>query len=313
MIRVLLTVLLLGCGQPIEPVDTYTSAPQPGSVYASDPRASLEVGAQQPTTAEQPPTQPTRPDQTLPTAPEQPAPVQPTPIEPEPPEPEPPEPEPPAEPADPNADFQGEITLDHMPYALEFSWPMGGELDYSPARLTYHVGEPTGHLGDDYFGPNHAGDPIYAIADGVVYYVRYVASIGGASNWMDAIMIRHRVQGLDDSDEYVYSFYGHTKARAGLKAGTVIKRREQIAETVVIIPKEGQLTFNPHLHLELRNTVAADQCAGCYPSDKVGRGYSNVAEFGDKDRRQGYYEPSGAPSNRRYYLTDEFIKARLPR
>lgn len=215
--------------------------------------------------------------------------------------------------APPEEVFEGPITLDHMPYASAFSYPMGDPLTLAGAVISFDVGKALGHLGDDYWNNSQIGDPVHAVGDGVVYYVRYVASLGRTSNWMDVVMIRHRVKGIDEPDEYLYSFYGHIRAVAGLKRGDIIKRGDKVGEITEIIVSDGQQSFKPHLHLELRNTIAADSCDGCYPSDKVGKGYSNKDEFSDQDRERGYFEPSGEPRRRRYYISSIFIPARLPR
>lgn len=213
----------------------------------------------------------------------------------------------------PSTPFTGTATLENMPYAEAFGMPVGpdgvsmtGWSICNPVngKLSGSSGTRfTGHFADDYCNGSKVGGEVFAIADGVIYTLNRRTT----SNWMDVIIIKHRVRGLNDADEYLYSMYGHMKVAQQFQEGQFVTRRTKIAETTEIYQNQ----FLPHLHMELRNTIATTQCEQCSASKGIGTGYSHVPND-TFNTAAGYYDPSDSIQGNRYYKTDAFIKARLP-
>ncbi len=107
---------------------------------------------------------------------------------------------------------------------------------------------PYSHMGDDWNGVgggnSDLGDPIYAIADGLVVY-----SYDYGSDWGEVIIIRHKYRNSKGEIDYVDSFYGHVQNRQ-VKLGESVRRGEQIAE---IGNNNGM--YLAHLHLEIRKNI----------------------------------------------------------
>lgn len=127
-----------------------------------------------------------------------------------------------------------------------FDFPVGGgdAIGYYTARgMT-----PNYHLGDDWNGRGGGntdlGDPIYAIADGVVVY-----SYPYGSNWGEVIIIRHTYRDSAGKIDHVDSLYGHVQDRR-VRIGDRVRRGQMIAE---IGNNNGM--YAAHLHLEIRKNI----------------------------------------------------------
>jgi hypothetical protein len=106
---------------------------------------------------------------------------------------------------------------------------------------------PNGHLGDDWNGTGGGnsdyGDPVFAIADGVVVY-----SENFGSNWGQVIIVRHKYR-EGGSVKQVDSLYGHVINRR-VSMGNSVRRGQQIAQ---IGNNNGM--YLAHLHLEIRRNT----------------------------------------------------------
>jgi len=142
-----------------------------------------------------------------------------------------------------------------------FDFPVGGgdAIGYYMARgMT-----PNYHLGDDWNGRGGGntdlGDPIYAIADGVVVY-----SYPYGSNWGEVIIIRHTYRDNAGKIDHVDSLYGHVQDRR-VRMGDRVRRGQMIAE---IGNNNGM--YAAHLHLEIRKNISIGIQAWNYS-----KGYAN--------------------------------------
>ncbi len=140
------------------------------------------------------------------------------------------------------------ITSDALPRRLAdgFDFPVGDgdATGYYRARgLT-----PFKHLGDDWNGVgggnSDLGDPILAIADGIVVY-----SYDYGSNWGEVIIVRHRYLNREGEVECVDSLYGHVQNRR-VMVGDELRRGDWIAD---IGNNRGM--YKAHLHLEIRKNI----------------------------------------------------------
>ncbi len=140
-------------------------------------------------------------------------------------------------------------TLDALPKRIAdgFDFPVGSTGDaegyYMARSMTpYH------HMGDDWNGVgggnSDLGDPIYAIADGLVVY-----SYPYGSDWGEVIIIRHKYINHRGEEDYVDSLYGHVQNRR-VKVGNRVRRGDFIAE---IGNNDGM--YMAHLHLEIRKNI----------------------------------------------------------
>ena len=203
-----------------------------------------------------------------------------------------------AAPAGPPASEQ-RTTVDPSatPIAGAFVYPVGDELDYTkacPGEITgYHLSDPymarrgSGHerlhLGVD-LSNGRGGSPVRAVASGVVSVVdrnaripvrttetvktskivhgkrvvrtrtRIRTTYHWRTGWGNYVVIHHVLP----SGASVYSLYGHLAPGSILvKAGDVVAAGEPIAR----VGSTGRAT-SPHLHLEIRTSVALDRRDG---------------------------------------------------
>ena len=141
------------------------------------------------------------------------------------------------------------IEMVKTPKALHFDPPMGSE----HLGLTYNA-QPfltTRHLGDDFngLGGEHSdlGDPVYAIADGMVIYSGWPSD-----GWGNVVIAVHK---LPDG-RLVESFYGHLD-RIDTLVGAQIRRGEQVGTV-----GNANRRYFAHLHFELRTSPTLDCGAG---------------------------------------------------
>jgi peptidase M23-like protein len=166
-----------------------------------------------------------------------------------------------------------------------FDYPVG-----KPEATGYHKARgfwPNGHLGEDWDGngggDTDLGDPIYAIARGVV-----VLSEDVKMGWGNVIIIRHAYRENGGRIEMVDSLYGHLLER-GLKVGQVVQRGD-------LVGKMGNNNgmYPAHLHLEIRKNLAIGM-----NRMKFARDYSN------------YYSPTSFIQAHRQ-LSVDFRKYDIP-
>ena len=143
------------------------------------------------------------------------------------------------------------------PKASSFDQPVGS----AHAALTYNA-QPfltNRHLGDDINGiggwNSDLGDPVYAVADGLVTYAGWPSD-----GWGNVVILLHE---LPDG-EIVQSFYGHLDAMS-VPVGRQVRRGEKVG---TIGTANG--TYLAHLHFELRRSSTLDVGAG-YSEKKLGR------------------------------------------
>lgn len=152
--------------------------------------------------------------------------------------------------------------------------------DYSRDGVAeYHPGEDWNddNSGNDFGGDkNDAGDPVYAVADGMVVFAGY-----GRESWGYVVMIEHK---LNDGSSY-WSQYGHL-ANIGEKVivGDLIKRGSIIGYVGDYFHGTGR---NYHLHFEIRKKYRpATAFVMNWSKEKVLEYYVNPSDFINNHRPQ---------------------------
>lgn len=113
-------------------------------------------------------------------------------------------------------------------------------------------------------GDQDRGQPVYAVADGVVLAAGHYGSV-----WLNIVLIEHT---LEDGTR-VWSQYGHLDA-ALVQPGTRVSRRQQIGK---VGKPEGLFS---HLHFELRSALLAADAFPCGQSrDAVRAQYLDPVPF----------------------------------
>lgn len=109
------------------------------------------------------------------------------------------------------------------------------------------------HLGAD-VGWYRAGDPIYAVADGVVRVSQGLPpdakkdkSLGGGLelSWGNLVVIEHKL----DSEQFATTIYGHLDTDRLVKVGDIVKAGQQIGTMGTTRVNGG---YKPHLHFGVR-------------------------------------------------------------
>lgn len=155
--------------------------------------------------------------------------------------------------------------------AESFAYPVGKKEYVTQARdknddwyNAQDFGE-NDHLGEDWNknsgGNTDCGEPVYAIADGLISYAEHAGS-----GWGNVIIITHK---LPDGRK-IQSLYGHLQ-EIKIKSGTV-KERQLIG---TIGNADGR--YLCHLHFEIREY-------GSYLWNAIGPGYA--------ENKQGFIDPS---------------------
>jgi len=158
-----------------------------------------------------------------------------------------------------------------------------------------------GHLGEDWFRSigSSLGEPVYAASAGKVTMV-----LQNCGDYVDVVIIEHEVEGFE---EPIYSFYGHMEANGYVQIGDWVEKRQQIG--VLGDP----VTFEPHLHFEIKNRTALINPPFSNCSDLVNDIYISAGYSGKPNDYDGgdYYDPSndGVEGNR-YYHPSRFIEDR---
>jgi len=147
----------------------------------------------------------------------------------------------------------------------------------NPRYESYHAAEDWYQRG----GPT-AGEPVYAVADGVVKYASFANYPG------DVVIITH----LLPTNEIWYSMYGHLGSHS-VNQGDTVQRGDEIGTIY-------DWADNSHLHFEIRNFYIADEINGADSALKrhrnypPGPGYWPVGTFKETDERpldRGWAEP----------------------
>ena len=146
--------------------------------------------------------------------------------------------------------------LARCPLATGFDFPVG-----KPDAKHYYNAQPFGknnHLGDDWNGVNGGdsdlGDPVYAIADGVVSFAEDVKR-----GWGNVVRIYHKL----DEQTYVESLYGHLEVMS-VAPGDIVTKGQQIGT----IGNVGG-RYYAHLHFEIRTEIDKP-LGGGYSTDTEG-------------------------------------------
>lgn len=166
-----------------------------------------------------------------------------------------------------------------------FDFPCG-----KPDAKGYHKARgmsPNGHLGEDWDGDGGGdtdlGDPIYAIARGVV-----ILSEDVKLGWGNVVIIRHAFREATGRIDMVDSLYGHLLERK-MKVGQVIQKGDLVG---LMGTNNGM--YPAHLHLEIRKNLAIGM-----NRMKFARDYSN------------YYSPTAFIQAHRQ-LSADFRKYDIP-
>jgi len=140
------------------------------------------------------------------------------------------------------------ITAFKTPKAVTFSAPMGSETgaftynaqqfwELNQQRRGHHTGDDLNGIG----GRNSdLGDPVYAIADGIVVFAGNYSP-----GWGNVLIIAHRIE-RDGSEVILQSFYAHLE-KIEVSVDRVISRGDIVGRAG---NAEGQ--YLAHLHFELR-------------------------------------------------------------
>jgi murein DD-endopeptidase MepM/ murein hydrolase activator NlpD len=166
---------------------------------------------------------------------------------------------------DPATEAGGLELARRAPIAETFGFPVGargsadGYYDAQPFGDNHHLGSDWNGVGG---GNSDLGDPVLAIADGVVMSARDLQR-----GWGRVIRVAHNV-GTRSRPHWVESIYAHLDAIA-VKPGAVVRRGARIG---AIGTAHGK--YWAHLHLEIRDRLGLP----------LGRGYS--------ERTAGYVDPT---------------------
>jgi len=158
-----------------------------------------------------------------------------------------------------------------IPTAYRFDYPLGSEhgaMAYNAQPFTTNR-----HLGDDLNGiggeNSDLGDPIYAVADGLVLFARE-----GGPGWGKVVIILHAC--LDDGKRrYVQSYYGHIDTIL-VHSHQIVRRGDKIA---TVGTAHGR--YFAHLHFEIREFITPLIGPG-YREDTSG--WLNPTEFIEQHR-----------------------------
>lgn len=122
---------------------------------------------------------------------------------------------------------------------------------------------PNGHLGEDWNGrgggDTDLGDPVYAIADGVVVF-----SEDYKRRWGNVVILRHAYRDKSGNTIVIDSLYGHLDRRQ-VRMYQIVKRGQQLGT----IGNCGGI-YAAHLHLEIRKNLRIGMNRSAFAKD-----YSN--------------------------------------
>lgn len=149
--------------------------------------------------------------------------------------------------------------LETCPLAGGFVFPVG-----PPDAQGYYNAQPFGknnHLGEDWNGTGGGntdlGDPIYAIAKGIVFHAKQAGP-----GWGNVVRVYHNI-GTGDEPRFVESLYAHLDTLDVSEADIVAKGQRLGTMGNV----DGR--YYAHLHLEVRTRIGMP-IGGGYSSDTEG-------------------------------------------
>lgn len=133
------------------------------------------------------------------------------------------------------------------------------------------------HFGEDWNGraggDKDLGDPVYAVADGVVTFAHNVRQ-----GWGNVVLTRHAYRDPASGQvKYIDTLNGHLNEML-VKTGQLIKRGQQIG---TIGSNFGM--YPAHLHFEIRHNINIGMQRNNAPSDKVN--WADPTEFINTYRR----------------------------
>lgn len=145
-----------------------------------------------------------------------------------------------------------------VPLADGFDFPVGKP--HGDGYYVYRGFWPNGHLGEDWNGNGGGntdlGDPVYAIADGLVVF-----SDDFQQGWGNVVILRHAYRERDGRVRYVDSLYAHLDRRQ-VRIDQVVRRGQQVG---TIGTAHGR--YYAHLHFELRKNLNIGMARGSFPRD----------------------------------------------
>lgn len=172
---------------------------------------------------------------------------------------------------DPAFQLPSPFLLASLPLATRFDYPLGSEngaFAYNAQPFTENL-----HLGDDLNGiggeNSDLGDPIFAVADGVVLLARE-----GGPGWGNVIIVLHAIN-ENDVRRYVQSYYAHCDS-IFVHAGDEVYRGQRIATVGT-----GGGRYFAHLHFEMREFITPFIGAGYRKNTD---GWLNPGDFIAKHR-----------------------------
>jgi murein DD-endopeptidase MepM/ murein hydrolase activator NlpD len=146
---------------------------------------------------------------------------------------------------DPAFQLPSPFLLASLPLATRFDFPLGSEngaLAYNAQPFTENS-----HLGDDLNGiggeNSDLGDPVYAVADGIVLLARE-----GGPGWGNVIILLHAIP-ENGTRRYVQSYYAHCDTIL-VQVGDEVHRGQRIATVGT-----GGGRYFAHLHFEMREFI----------------------------------------------------------
>lgn len=133
------------------------------------------------------------------------------------------------------------------------------------------------HFGEDWNGrsggDSDLGDPVYAIADGIVTFAHNVRT-----GWGNVVLTRHAYRDPASGQiKYIDTLNGHLD-KIMVKTGQPIKRGQQIG---TIGSNFGM--YPAHLHFEMRHNITIGMARNGVPSDMVN--WADPTEFINKHRK----------------------------
>jgi murein DD-endopeptidase MepM/ murein hydrolase activator NlpD len=133
------------------------------------------------------------------------------------------------------------------------------------------------HFGEDWNGrsggDSDLGDPVYAIADGIVTFAYNVRT-----GWGNVVLTRHAYRDPASGQiKYIDTLNGHLD-KIMVKTGQQIKRGQQIG---TIGSNFGM--YPAHLHFEMRHNITIGMARNGVPSDMVN--WADPTQFINKHRK----------------------------
>ena len=132
------------------------------------------------------------------------------------------------------------------------------------------------HYGEDWNGraggDSDLGDPVFAIADGIVTFAHNVRT-----GWGNVVLTRHAYRDSSGQVKYIDTLNGHLDTIL-VKVGQRIKRGQQIG---TIGTNFGM--YPAHLHFEMRHNISIGMARNGVPADLVN--WADPTDFINKHRQ----------------------------